>query len=246
MITNYDDRAQKIEGGLAYDRVRGFVSSKKASGAIPFGRIVSLVSGSDSQVEVGGTGKALGFALRDHGQGMTDSNVGQYEDESSVSVIDKDYVIASTVSTAGDFGDMVFFDTSDGTITVADTPSATVRPIGYLRQTLTAAGLCRIYVDSDLVRIPFEVTTLAAATGGSGEIDLTWDTVPNQDNVQAIEVTALDTTNNIQAFRSSIAPSAEAETVVVTAATEYDCNVRLVYKDGSRSLGITATATSGA
>jgi len=246
MITSYDDRAQKVEGQLAYDRVRGFTFSKKSSGVIPFGRIVSLVPGSDDQVVVGGTGKAIGFALRDHGQGMNESNVGQYEDKKSVSVIDKDFVIASTVSTAGDYGDTIFFDTSDGTIVVAGTPSATIRPIGYLAQTLTAAGLCKVYVDSYVVKIPFEVTTLASVTGASGAIGLTWDALVNQDNAQAIEVTSYHASNYREGSALTLpVTSAGCTLSLLSAGSNYVCTVRILYKDGSRSVGVSVTETAG-
>lgn len=171
----YGARARGVAGQLAYGKVRGIVESKVCgtSAGIEFGRIVSR--GSSDDICVVGGNAPFGVALFDQGQGMNEDSEGRYEYKSSVSVIDKDYVLLNTASVSGAYRAKVYYLIADstpgagdiGTIVVTDAPTENHRLIGYLGQTLNAAGLVKVYVDTDLYY--FEV---AAAAAGDAAADL--------------------------------------------------------------------------
>jgi len=146
----YGARGIAYAGALAYGKTRGICLSKACEtvAGIPFGKVVSRGS-SDKGCVIGGV-KPFGVALRDHGQGMNESSDAYYERYAMVSIIDKDFVYVETVSSSGAYRARVYYDTSTGAIVVTDSPSGTQKLIGYLGQTLTAAGLVMIYVDTEM------------------------------------------------------------------------------------------------
>ena len=246
-ILSYGPRVNKVEGNLAYDRVRGFEESRAAEGAVQFGRIVTAGTTDDQCIE-GGDGIPLGMALRDHGQGMDEDSEGQYDDESMVSIIDKDYVIISTVSTLGAYRDVVYYDESDGTIVVTDAPSATQHPIGYLAQTLTAAGLAKVYIDADTIKDvtpPSEVTSLAL-TPGDTEIAVAW-TDPTEGDLARVDVFCFVHATGLFVTKYELDPDDEAVTITgLTNSVEYRVTVRTVDESGNVSYGVSDTETPSA
>jgi hypothetical protein len=166
MLTSYPtSRSAKYAGMLSYQRIKGLVHSRvcEASAGIEFGMPAFTVNGATNDngcTSDETTGLIIGIALRDHGQGMTYNNSfvpssavdSRYVQKSCVSIIDKDAVVIN-VATTGNFGDIVYYDTSSNTYKVVAIASltATMIPVGRLLETLTAAGLADVWVDTNLV-----------------------------------------------------------------------------------------------
>jgi hypothetical protein len=166
MLTSYPtSRSAKYAGMLSYQRIKGLVHSRvcEASAGIEFGMPAFTVSGATNDngcTSDETTGLIIGIALRDHGQGMTYNNSfvpssavdSRYVQKSCVSIIDKDAVVLD-IATTGNFGDIVYYDTSSNTYKVVAIASltATMIPVGRLLETLTAAGLADVWVDTNLV-----------------------------------------------------------------------------------------------
>ena len=247
----YGDRGAAHAGGLVYGTVRGLKLSKacETAAGINFGVVVSRGSTDDGCVVGGST--PIGVALRDHGQGMDALGVGMYAQKSLVSVIDKDFVWMETVSTSGAYRARVYYDTTTGSAIVTASPTATQKLIGYLGQTLTAAGLCKVFVDSDL-SYPISaftptapVTELAAAIGDTQSV-VTW-VDPADADIDHIVVQTSVTATGAVVSTFNVAAAAETKTVAsLTNGTEYTVSVWVLDDDGNSSAIVTDTVTPSA
>lgn len=148
--TSYGSRVDAFIGMPAYYEMKGIVRSRACeSASIDFGLVVSGGTDPDKQCVVGGTAP-LGVALRDPAQPMVDStNDGQYEQYDTVSIADREYVWVTTASTSGSYRDTVLYNEGTGALTVG-IADATNKPIGYVEKPFSAAGLIKIFVDTDL------------------------------------------------------------------------------------------------
>lgn len=249
-IISYAARAKWYVGQVAYNSVRGFVHSRAAeTAAVTFGRVVCAGT-NDKQCVMGGTTAVLGVALRDHVQGMDEDSVGQYEIGANVSIIDKDIVILETASTSGTYGQGVYFDTaaSTGVVVITSTPTATQKLIGYLKETVTAAGKIKVWVDSDLSKAdapPQEVTALAL-TAGDTQLVAAW-TDPTDTDLSYLLVTTYPTATGVIVDTRIVAAAAETTTITgLTNGTEYTVKVQAVDTTGNMSVGSTAAETPAA
>jgi hypothetical protein len=265
----YGARAAGHAGLPVYTRIRGQVLSKacETAAGIDFGKIVSKGS-SDGGCIIGGSAP-IGVALRDHGQGMSEASVGKYLQKSMVSVLDKDFVWLETVSTSGAYRAKVYYDTATGAVVVTASPSGTQKLIGYLGQTLTAAGLVKVYVDTDMYYRAIEiadevdanvsgiddaiaaitptapVTELDAAVGNAQSV-VTWVDPVDTDLDHVVVQVSVTATGVVSSTRNV---AAAAETVTVTGlsnGTGYTVAVWAVDTDGNESDIVTDTVTPSA
>lgn len=168
-------RTEALTGTFAHVEQRGFTASRACeSASIDFGLGVSAGS-SDSQVVVGVSGAVLGVAIRSNAHGMDESDDGQYVQYDEVAIGDKDFFWLYTASTSGAYGAEVCMNNTTGAITIGAAVSGTTTPIGWLAQTVTAAGVVKVFVDSRMgVDIPLLALPAHESThvdGGSDDID---------------------------------------------------------------------------
>lgn len=251
----YGARAAGHAGLPVYTRIRGQVLSKacETAAGIDFGKIVSK-GASDNGCIIGGSAP-IGVALRDHGQGMSDLSVGKYLQKSMVSVLDKDFVWLETASTSGAYRAKVYYDTTTGAVVVTDSPSGTQKLIGYLGQTLSAAGLVKVYVDTDMyyraieiaaevaaeiademegVTPPAPVTDLAASIAAASTV-VTW-VDPADEDLDHIVVQVSVTSTGVVSSTRNVAAAAETVTVSgLSNGTEYTVEAWAVDTDGNES-----------
>lgn len=243
---------------LAYGKARGIQESKacETAAGIEFGRVVSRGSSDDACV-VGGS-SPFGVALFDQGQGMDPDSEGRYEQKSMVSVIDKDYVLLNTVSASGAYRAKVYYLIDDsapgagdiGTIVVTDAPEVNHRLIGYLGQTLTAAGLAKVYVDTDLHY--FDVAAAAAGEAAAEEVvaEMSSDISDLQDAAALVAapagVTALDAAvGNAQSVVTWVDPvDTDLSKIVVQIALSSDKKVISTYYVAPAAQTLTITSLS--
>jgi len=279
--TSYNDRAVAQAGQMVYGKVRGILESKACGTAagIDFGRVVGR--GSADNVCVVGGQTPFGVARYDHGQGMDEDSEGRYEYKSMVSVVDKDYVYLNTVSTSGAYRAKVYYLIADsssgagdaGTVVVTDAPGVNHRLIGYLGQTLTAAGLAKVYVDTDVyfnevacaaaaetaaedfldenqdaiddATAPAPVTSLSAAVGNTQTV-VTW-TDPEDTDIDHMIVEVAVASTGVVDSRRRVAAAAETITIgSLSNGTEYAVYVWAVDTDGNYSAVETDTVTPSA
>ena len=161
MQLSYGAKDALLIGQPVYDTIRGFVYSRACeSASIDFGLAVGAGS-ADTQCVVGGS-TLLGVALRNPANPMDSDNDGQYIQYQTVDVIDQDFVCVNTASTSGAYGDPVSYNTTTGAVVIG-APGAGENMLGWLAQTVTAAGKIRIFVDS---------RSEATPTIGGVELDL--------------------------------------------------------------------------
>lgn len=241
----YGPRGTRYAGQLAYGHRLGYVESRavETAAGVDFGLVVSEGS-TDEGCVLGGL-KPVGIAFRDHGQGMDESGEGRYEQKSIASIIDKDFVIVETVSTSGAYRDMVCYNTTTGAIVIG-APSATQKPIGWLAETVTAAGKIKIFVDAKMAFDFVSDATALALVAGDTEIAATW-TDPTDADLNHLVVTAAVTSTGLEAARYEVAAAAEALTITgLTNATEYTVTVKAVDTVGNISAGVSDTETPSA
>lgn len=148
----YGQPADALIGQPVNTTIRGFVTSDRAceSASIDFGLMVGPGS-SDTQCTVGGT-TPLGIAMRDGSKQADADGDGQYVQYDTVNIIDQDFVYINTASASGAYGATVCGNSTTGAITIEE-PSSGKVAIGWLAQTVSAAGLARIFVDSRMCKV---------------------------------------------------------------------------------------------
>ena len=166
----YTQPADAVAGLPVNTTIRGFVTNRICEDAsIDFGLAV-FAGTTDDQATVTGT-VPLGIAMKDPANEMDASEDGQYVQYGTMSIIDQDFVWVTTASTTGAYGATVCANLTTGVITIGAAVAGTTVEIGWLAETVTAAGLIKIFVDSRMSN----VTPHAALheDGGADEVDVT-------------------------------------------------------------------------
>ena len=143
----YTQPANAVAGLPVNTTIRGFVTNRICEDAsIDFGLAV-FAGTTDEQAKVTGT-VPLGIAMKDPANEMDASEDGQYVQYGTMSIIDQDFVWVTTASTTGAYGAVVCANLTTGAITIGEEVVGTTKAIGWLAETVTAAGLIKIFVNS--------------------------------------------------------------------------------------------------